>query len=80
MYLRSSRICGSFIPGAEHIRSLVPQGTISSEAARRLKWFDYYAQCEDARLTCRHFVISPQTFCRWKNRSEAASDSRFCPH
>jgi len=68
MYLRSSRIYGSLVPGAEYIRSLVRQGTISSEAAKRLKWFDYYAQCEDARLTCRHFGISPQTFYRWKNR------------
>ena len=68
MYLRSSRVYGSIIPGAEYIRSLVRQGTISPEAARRLKWFDFYNRCEDARLTCRHFGISPQTFYRWKNR------------
>jgi hypothetical protein len=36
---------------------------ISPEANRRLKWFDYYrANCNNARLTCRHFDISPQTF------------------
>jgi transposase InsO family protein len=68
MYPKSSTIYGSVIPGSEFIRSLVRQGTISQDAARRLKWFDYYRTCEDARLTCRHFGISPQTFYRWKNR------------
>ncbi|MFC2071304.1 hypothetical protein ACFLUU_01095 [Chloroflexota bacterium] len=34
-----------------------------------LKWFDYYNPhgC-NARLTCYHFLISPQTFYRWKRR------------
>ncbi|MCX6570352.1 MAG: helix-turn-helix domain-containing protein, partial [Candidatus Aminicenantes bacterium] len=68
MYPKSSTIYGSVIPGSEFIRSLVRQGTISQEAARRLRWFDYYKRCEGARLTCRHFGISPQTFYRWKNR------------
>jgi len=68
MYPKSSTIYGSIVPGAEFIRSLVRQGTISQDAARRLRWFDYYRTCEDARLTCRHFGISPQTFYRWKNR------------
>lgn len=68
MYLRSSTIYGSIVPGAEYIRSLVRQGAISPAAAQRLKWLDYYSKCRDARLTCRHFDISPQTFYRWKNR------------
>jgi transposase len=71
MYLKSSTIYGSVIPGSEFIRSLVRQGTISQDAARRLRWFDYYRGCEDARLTCRHFGISPQTFYRWKNRFDS---------
>ncbi len=42
---------------------------LSREASRRLKWFDYYYShgC-NARLTCRYFGISPQTFYRWKRR------------
>jgi putative transposase len=68
MYPRPSRIYGDILPGSEFIRSLVRRGTISPEAARRLKWFDYYDRCGEARLTCRHFGISPQTFYRWKNR------------
>ena len=42
---------------------------ISPEANRRLKWFDYYrANGNNARLTCRHFDVSPQTFYRWFKR------------
>lgn len=44
---------------------------LSREAGRRLKWFDYYnSHNQNARLTCRHFDISPQTFYRWKRRYE----------
>ena len=42
---------------------------ISRGALKRLKWFDYfYAHECNARLTCRYFGISPQTFYRWKDR------------
>src|SRR5262245_9326697 len=42
--------------------------TLSTEARRRLKWMDYYmAHDRNARRTCRHFDISPQTFYRgWR--------------
>jgi transposase InsO family protein len=42
---------------------------LSREAQRRLKWFDYYeVNNSNARKTCRHFDISPDTFYRWKER------------
>jgi len=42
---------------------------LSREANKRLKWFDYYQSHNcNARLTCRYFGISPQTFYRWKRR------------
>jgi putative transposase len=68
MYLKPTTTYGSLIPGSEYIRSLVRQGTISEDAVKRLRWLDFYDRCGDARLTCRHFCISPQTFYRWKNR------------
>jgi len=68
MYPHPARIYGDIIPGSEFIRSLVRQGTISKGAAKRLKWFDYYRGCGNARKTCRYFGISAQTFYRWKNR------------
>ncbi len=46
---------------------LVPE--LTKEASKRLKWFDYYqSHNHNARLTCRYFGISPQTFYRWKRR------------
>lgn len=42
---------------------------LSREATKRLKWFDYYRNHNcNARLSCRYFGISPQTFYRWKRR------------
>lgn len=42
---------------------------LTREAGKRLKWFDYYQSHNyNARLTCRYFGISPQTFYRWKRR------------
>lgn len=68
MYLQPTTTYGSLIPGSEYIRSLIRQGTISKDAAKRLRWFDYYARCGDARKTCRYYGITPPTFYRWKNR------------
>jgi putative transposase len=68
MYLQPTTNYGSIIPGSEFIRSLVRQGTISAHALARLKWMDHYSLHRNARLTCRHFDISPQTFYRWKRR------------
>ncbi|MFC1910352.1 helix-turn-helix domain-containing protein [Chloroflexota bacterium] len=42
---------------------------ISHDANKRLKWVDYYeSHRRNARQTCRHFNISPDTFYRWKKR------------
>ncbi|MBP1768978.1 MAG: Integrase catalytic region [Candidatus Aminicenantes bacterium] len=68
MYLQPTSTYGSLIPGSNYIRSLVLQGEITKEAAKRLRWFDYYGQCGNARKTCRYFGISAQTFYRWKAR------------
>jgi putative transposase len=59
---------GLIIPKASYITSLVRQGTISKDAAKRLRWMDHYRRHRNARLTCRYFGISPQTFYRWKDR------------
>jgi putative transposase len=68
MYLQATTTYGSLIPGSEFIRSLVRQGAISPEAAKKLRWMDHYYRNRNARLTCRHFDISPKTFYRWWNR------------
>lgn len=45
---------------------------LSAQARGRLKWMDYYRRCGgNARLTCRHFDIGPQTLYRWLRRYDA---------
>jgi len=42
---------------------------LSRKAIKRLEWMDYYfAHGKNARLTCRHFGISPDTFYHWLKR------------
>jgi len=61
------KIINSLAPGALRLRRCI--GDISHEASKRLKWFDYYEKVgKNARKTCRHFGISPDTFYRWKKR------------
>jgi transposase InsO family protein len=43
-------------------------GVMSKEARARLRWMDHYRKSGNARLTCRHFAISPTTFYRWLKR------------
>jgi len=60
------RIISGVVPGAFRLAGM-PE--LSKKARQRLKWFDYYnSRGKNARLTCRHFDISPQTFYRWKRR------------
>ena len=42
---------------------------LSKKALKRLEWMDYYSSHgRNARLTCRHFGISPDTFYLWKRK------------
>jgi len=60
------RIISRVVPGAYRV-ARIPE--LSKKARQRLKWFDYYNTHNlNARLTCRYFGISPQTFYRWKRR------------
>jgi len=61
------RIISGVVPGVSRLAGL--QVELSKRARQRLKWFDYYnSHGHNARLTCRYFGISPQTFYRWKRR------------
>jgi len=59
---------GAVIPrGRTVVRSMAPP--LSREARQRVAWMDFYARHgQNARLTCRHFGISPDTFYRWRRR------------
>lgn len=41
---------------------------LSRSAKQRLKWMKHFAKYRNARLTCRHFGISPDTFYLWQKR------------
>jgi putative transposase len=61
------KIVNGLAPGT--LKLAKTSGNISKAATQRLKWFDYYySHGQNARLTCRYFGISPQTFYRWKRR------------
>jgi len=77
------KIVSGIVPGASRLARL--QVELSKKARQRLKWFDYYnSHGQNARLTCRYFGISPQTFYRWKRRYnpwhlESLEDRSRCP-
>ena len=60
------RVFGLNLPKAVQLRSTKD---LSREAKLRLQFLDWYrAHGRNARLTCRHFGLSPDTFYRWKRR------------
>lgn len=61
------RYKGFIIPRQRYI-SRVSQAMITAGARQRVAWMDYYGKTGNARLTCRHFGITPDTFYRWKRR------------
>jgi len=74
-------VYGSVIPGARRLADLGVE--LSKPARQRLKWFDYYnSHGHNARLTCRYFGISPQTFYRWRHRYDPSNlralENRSC--
>lgn len=78
------RIITGTAPKALRLAGRGPE--LSSRARLRLKWMDYYSSHDqNARLTCRYFGISPQTFYRWKrrykpHRLESLEDRPRRPH
>lgn len=61
------RYKGFLVPRRRYI-SRIFQSDITKEATKRLAWMDFYEKTGNARLTCRHFGITPDTFYRWKSR------------
>ncbi len=61
-------ISGQVVPGGNTILRQMA-ASLSREARRRLQWMDFYERHgRNARLTCRHFGISPDVFYRWHRR------------
>lgn len=58
---------GFIVPRGNKLSHL-NKADITKEAQKRLSWMDYYQRTKNARLTCRHFGITPDTFYRWKRK------------
>lgn len=57
---------GTVVPGLSRVRATT---SLSKTAKQRLKWLEFYeSHGQNARLTCRHFGLSPDVFYRWKRR------------
>lgn len=62
----SMKTYGVILPRTKSLDRLT---VLSKPAKQRLKWMDFYhSHGRNARLTCRHFGISPDVFYRWKRR------------
>jgi len=60
-------IHGMVLPGAVRLGRIGED--LSKPARQRLKWMQFYESHDhNARLTCRYFGISPDTFYRWRHR------------
>jgi putative transposase len=61
------RIISGVVSGVTKLAKIKPE--LSKKAKQRMEWLDFYnTHGHNARLTCRHFYIRPQTFYRWKRR------------
>lgn len=56
--------------GSNTYRTQVDHGPeeLSRSAKQRLRWILHFRKYRNARLTCRHFGISPDTFYLWRKR------------
>jgi transposase-like protein len=53
--------------------AITPLQSVSKQGKLRLSWMVHYKKFNNARLTCRHFGISPSTFYHWKRKFERSA-------
>ncbi len=75
------QVYGEIVPGAARVDRLLPRAAQAARAAparsrqarQRLKMLQWYEDHgHNARRTCRHFGVSPDTFYRWRRRYQRA--------
>jgi len=59
--------------GSNTYRTQIYHGSenLTRSAKQRLKWMEHFRKYRNARLTCRHFGLSPDTFYLWKKRFDS---------
>lgn len=63
----ASTIYGSILPNNKQL-SRISCNQISKQARHRLRIIDYYRECQNVSLTCRHFGIVRSYFYKWYKR------------
>ena len=66
IYESGFHLTNDLLPFYHMLSSFNKYNNLSKNARLRLKWFDYYHQCENVSLTCRYFGISRKTFYKWQ--------------
>src|SRR3990172_2649916 len=75
------QVYGAIVPGAARVDRLLPRAakaartepSLSRQARQRLKMLHWYEDHgRNARRTCRHFGVRPDTFYRWRRRYQRA--------
>jgi putative transposase len=73
------QVYGAILPGAASVARVLPRTAaatrvepiLSAQARHRLKFIRWYEEHQrNARMTCRHFSLSPSTFYLWLHRYE----------
>jgi len=65
LYRSGYYLANDLIPLYRMVNQLTKYANLSKQARTRLKWFDYYYQCDNVAQTCRHFGIARKTFYKW---------------
>lgn len=59
-------IIDDLVPFYDMVNYFRRTANLSQQAKLRIKWFDYFYQCQNVSLTCRYFGISRKTFHKWQ--------------
>lgn len=66
VYGTGFHLINDLVPLYHMVSQLNKYNGLSKEARQRVKWFDYYNNCNSVAKTCRHFDISRKTFYKWR--------------
>lgn len=66
LYRSGYHLVSDLVPLYHMVQQLSKYTHLSKSAKIRLKWFDYYRQCQNVTKTCRHFGIARKTFYKWQ--------------
>jgi transposase InsO family protein len=66
IYGQGFHLDGDLIPLYQMSHYLNKYASLSRVARARIKWFDYFRECQNVSKTCRYFGIPRKTFYKWQ--------------